>query len=463
MTLYQRSNGNLWVKSGGGMWSSSVAGGGSFDYYISPAGSNSNDGLTTSTPWAITALASKSAIAGKRVGLMDGTYTATGSGGLGGTAILWPCNYGGTLANPTIIEAVNARAAIFDGLIGGSGTQYTEQSILGTEQDYVYFKNLTLKRAKQKLMYLGGDNCRIEGCDFSDLDNQRSSDINGANPTGDNCEAIFIQGPGTGVGQRNSGNVVSNCKFATILNGTNSPNAAAIKIYDSENNTVEYCTATGMNNLVFEKSNSAGTTVRYCYGYSLYQMINGVGSNYANGTWRGTPSSYTCYIYQNLCRDSVVFFESHSNGDPTDQNVQFYNNTFYTTQDSFNAMSWRGSSAGRITCRDSIIYHETGTAGYGDIRFTDSSSLASSLDYMLYPGTLKFTSPLGGSPHTTLASWRSASGFDANSATTNPSFANKGGTAATDYKISGAALTASSTAGPVGCYITGAETIGCNF
>src|SRR6516162_10176536 len=51
----------------------------SFDFYISPTGNNANAG-TQASPWAITALSSKAAIAGKRVGLLDGTYVLTGTG-----------------------------------------------------------------------------------------------------------------------------------------------------------------------------------------------------------------------------------------------------------------------------------------------------------------------------------------------------------------------------------------------
>ena len=45
-----------------------------FDYYISPSGSDNNPG-TQSQPWAITAINTRGAdYAGKRVGLLDGTY-----------------------------------------------------------------------------------------------------------------------------------------------------------------------------------------------------------------------------------------------------------------------------------------------------------------------------------------------------------------------------------------------------
>lgn len=448
--------------------SSPVAGGGSFDYYISPAGSNSNDGLTTSTPWAITALASKSAIAGKRVGLMDGTYTATGSGGLDGTAILWPCNYGGTLANPTIIEAVNARAAIFDGLIGGSGSQYTEQNILGTEQNYVQFKNLVLHRAKQKLIYLGGNNGLVEGCVLYDLDNARSSDINGPNPSGDNCEPVFIQGPGTGAGQRNSGNVIRNCRMYDVYNQVSgSINATGVKIYDSENNVIENCEFYNMGRAVYEKSNSAGTIFRKNFAHDMYQMTEGIGSRYANGTWQGTPSAYTPAIYQNLGLNLQEFVDNTA--DDIAQTLSVYNNTFRSANASITGISiFRGSLTGRLSFHSNIQVVAGGVgSGYGHLYFSDTDQVATLCDYNVYRNSLKWNAGnRGGSPYSSLASWQaSGGGFDSHSITSDPSFVNDGGTSAADYKLNGGspALTAGQSGGPCGCYITGSETIGADF
>jgi hypothetical protein len=56
-----------------------------------------------------------------------------------------------------------------------------------------------------------------------------------------------------------------------------------------------------------------------------------------------------------------------------------------------------------------------------------------------------------------ITNWRSASGHDANSQVLDPEFVGSG-----SYKLqSGSdALTASSTSGPVGCYITGNEIMG---
>ena len=84
---------------------------GSFDYYISPTGSDSNNGLTTSTPWALTAINTKRATyAGKTVGLMDGTYNVITITGQSTNLSTHDNTLGvaaGSSGSPTIIKAVN--------------------------------------------------------------------------------------------------------------------------------------------------------------------------------------------------------------------------------------------------------------------------------------------------------------------------------------------------------------------
>lgn len=82
-------------------------------------------------------------------------------------------------------------------------------------------------------------------------------------------------------------------------------------------------------------------------------------------------------------------------------------------------------------------------------------------DYNLYYNNgATPTFAVNGALQSGLANWQSASGRDANSRVTLPQFVNPG---AADFRLANngqAALTASSTGGPVGCYITGSETIG---
>lgn len=82
-------------------------------------------------------------------------------------------------------------------------------------------------------------------------------------------------------------------------------------------------------------------------------------------------------------------------------------------------------------------------------------------DYNLYYNNgATPTFAINGAIHSGLAAWQSASGRDANSLVAAPQFTNAAGE---DFRLVSngqAALTASSTGGALGCYITGTETIG---
>ncbi|MBX3186347.1 MAG: right-handed parallel beta-helix repeat-containing protein [Labilithrix sp.] len=76
-----------------------------------------------------------------------------------------------------------------------------------------------------------------------------------------------------------------------------------------------------------------------------------------------------------------------------------------------------------------------------------------------YVGGLETWRGDGGPAYATLAAWRTASGFDTHSRTGDPAFVDA---AAGDYRLASgsAARTASSTGGPVGCYVSGGDIIG---
>src|SRR5215469_4145086 len=100
---------------------------GAFDFYISPGGSDSNPG-TYDRPWAITAINTRQRdYAGKRVGLLDGTYNAyaachgTGAPSRVGLGV----NGGPSATSPTVVAAVNARKAILTNVDPTSGAPAT--------------------------------------------------------------------------------------------------------------------------------------------------------------------------------------------------------------------------------------------------------------------------------------------------------------------------------------------------
>ena len=114
----------------------------SFDFYISPNGSDSNPG-TQSQPWAITAINTHQAdYAGKRVGLLDGSYNVHAlcqAGGLwNGPALA--VNGGPSATSPTVIAAINPRQAILTAADPASGA-YPSKACPIIGQGYMQTKN----------------------------------------------------------------------------------------------------------------------------------------------------------------------------------------------------------------------------------------------------------------------------------------------------------------------------------
>jgi hypothetical protein len=94
----------------------------SYDRYVGPNGSLSNDGASASTPWPITVLTNpdkRHLIAGYVIGLLDGTYdmSSLSSADYDYPLIDIPT---GTFGRPTVLQAVNRRQAI---LSGGSNSR----------------------------------------------------------------------------------------------------------------------------------------------------------------------------------------------------------------------------------------------------------------------------------------------------------------------------------------------------
>jgi len=131
----------------------------SFDFYISPSGSDTNSG-TKSSPWSLTALNSKrSTYAGKRVGLLPGVYNiASYQGVYSGTSAYVPAFSiaGGDATHQTVIQSTIPLGAIFD--CGGTSTsnpngvpvigchqQQSSGSLGGTLQGYITIDGLEIR------------------------------------------------------------------------------------------------------------------------------------------------------------------------------------------------------------------------------------------------------------------------------------------------------------------------------
>jgi len=243
--------------------SSIVAGGGAaFDYYISPTGSDSNDGLTTSTPWAITAINTKRATyAGLSVGLMDGTYNisamAANSGGYSPALEVGA----GSSGSPTIIQSVNPRMAIID----DTGNSSLIRAMIGSQSataGYFHLVDLKIRGALKMCVHVEritsgrAAGIRIDGCEIYDQSYGLETDL---------TIGLFFEALDDAV--------VTNCYFHDIVNTLQASSAAGFQMYGCKRTIIEYCTFSPPVNCAVHDKYAGGnprtdqqeTQVRYCY------------------------------------------------------------------------------------------------------------------------------------------------------------------------------------------------------
>ncbi len=396
-----------------------LGGGESFDYYISTTGSDSNDG-SEGSPWAITALMSKSAeIAGKRVGLKDGTYTVPN-----GYDDNWgggPKNHGqritaaGSSGARTVIEAVNTGGAILN---PGAGVDF---SIITIDADYVTMKWLVFDEFDSAQIRLWADNVRIDTCDFRAITNDVSND---------NLGHIYFEA----AGQTTVKNpYITNCRFRGVYNDTgpsSGSNAIAIFGFSVEGMVIEYCTFTNCYAPAVAKHDWLDYTIRYCHGYDISNGIMYVATNTAG-------RSYRPQIHNNLfiC-DFHGSYNYQDDGSHEAASFDGYNNTLIMTgaqSDNRAGRMWRYPHDVATTSEwfNNIVHYVNGVSGTpthwvigGNTGCTVADQF-SVFDYNLYSHSARFTVGDLWSPDTTyadLAAWQSGEGMDEHAEVGVPTF-----------------------------------------
>jgi len=132
----------------------------SFDYYISPTGSDSNPG-TQASPWALTSINTKqSTYAGKRVGVLPGTYNCLSlSGGSYTGSFSSPAFFiaAGSSNASTVIQSTTARGAILDGGANASNNPNGQPLIgnVGTGCQYITLDGFEIKNCFNRAISFG--------------------------------------------------------------------------------------------------------------------------------------------------------------------------------------------------------------------------------------------------------------------------------------------------------------------
>jgi Right handed beta helix region len=455
----------------------------SFDFYISPTGSDSNPG-TLDQPWAITAINTRRGdYAGKRVGLLDGTYNvhALCQAAPSWSSTALAVNGGSGSTSPTIIAAVNARQAILTGADPSTGAYPTvEAGIIG--QGFLQVAN----KGNVILDGLYITRGRNAGVLFYPMQ--------GLNPEGGvtgivvrNCEVYDIGGvennnPGAIKLHFVTGALISNNKIHSVQPSLGQ-DAAGIFSFNSRSNVYEYNTIYDCNSGIYDKNSHTGNhTHRYNYleiagTYPAQAMTDCSGGDagdvitvhnnvfVAPGTWNGS--------------DPVL---------PSKQSLVFYNNTCYCRSAEGGIFYPAGGSQisppAMVTFYNNIIYSPAPTTGYaGAVRFC-SGALALS-NYNLYRIGSASSAIFGLSPVSapraiptlyTLSAWQKATGLDGNSVTSDYALSSLFVAAnsldpisyalqpsATGRNLGRVGGTASGAPTDVGAWGGGATRIGCDF
>lgn len=164
--------------------------------------------------------------------------------------------------------------------------------------------------------------------------------------------------------------------------------------------------------------------------------------------------------YQNIVRNCSTGIYVY-NDTPLRYATEMYNNTIH--------YGISGNGTGIMvgnTSRNAVIYNNLVIGNSLQLRYYTGASIPDYSDYNTFFTTVSKRWNLNyTTDYTTLSDWRTATGFDINSSTSNPLFINAGGANPEDYKLQAGspALTGgrgASYALCIGAYITGNEVIG---
>lgn len=482
------------VLSGGGGGGGGPPGG-SFQFFISPTGSNSNTGTSIGSPWAITAInAKQSTYAGQNVGIMAGTYDVSGMmfvGAASGHSPALMINGGPNSSTPTYIGACNSsgvyqsNAAILDakgasGFFGGSNTN--NSTIMGSAAgntagpsstpanwgnwivDGLNFTGFSFWAFQVGSFDASGGlmpNTVIKNCCFYD-----STNANAFTSTGG-----VHSGPMELYNYSNC--LVSNCWFYNNRTNTSNDRShfAAITSWGfsglglSKGLTVQFCSFVDSCGLygITDTGATGGTIITQCY-FDLTNAApgNGLPCGMAIMGFNGASSQSNglgaCFITNNVVKGGGVF--DGWNVDTSQvwaNNLQISNNTwdlaagagFGAASMGYRALEASGSS-GIFSCYNNLAYDNgfTGAMSYGYMAM--NSDIFALCDYNIYGTQNDFnTFPTLGSglpspteTNHTFTTWKSSIGaLEVHSSTnaTNP-FTNAGALALAYTVTSGPAF-----------------------
>jgi fibronectin type III domain protein len=394
----------------------SGGGGGAFDFYISPTGSNANPGTQTS-PWAITALnALGSVYAGKRVGLLPGTYNI---------AALMIQNQdppalnvnGGTAGSPTVIQATTPQGAILSaqGMSNNATCAMIGQGLGAANSGYVTFDGLSIQYFSLFGLMIGNHNNAnvnksgivIQNCEFTNGSALASTVASGINI----CPITLFNTVGA---------LVQNNWIHDNKGWTDTSHFSAVYCWACQGTTFQFNSIANSGGLHGKEAGNQGTTIQYNYiDWSQGPLgqngscIMGFDGGPTTGLTQPSLIAYNVLVFNYQCIDAQN--ELGTTGWLTPLSI-IANTMVSTVAITGNYIDWFEQTAGsRLLTAYNNIFAGPAPGGYG---FWLTNSDAFSLcDYNGY-GTTFRANTVGGGGHnsagavavTTLPAWASVIG-----------------------------------------------------
>jgi hypothetical protein len=406
-----------------------------FDYYISPTGSDSNPG-TQASPWAITSLqdtnSNNSKMAGKKVGMLAGTY-ATSSLQSGSA----PNDYQhpalnlpqGTSGSPTVLQSVFGPGTV----ILDNSTSSTQNPLVGQNPNlagYWTLDGLTIKgnnATAQAFLVSGRYNA------YSDTNSSAAAafgitvqnceiyNMNITGPVGSNYGGMIMQGV--------QGAIINNNYIHNITKPSDQPHCHCYEEYGCLGSQIHYntfanCPGGGMD----LKAGVSGADVAYNYFYSVGTATagNGIAAvTGADGAEGGPNSPGTANVLHHNVFDSCGEPHAGDVNSVSAQNLYYYNNTIYDTRSGSNVVvDLRETSGNKAQFYNNILVTTANSGGgnYGVLALSSGDfSNVSNNCYFLHSSSGGWGL---GALFNSLSAWQAASGSpDARSISANPVFA----------------------------------------
>jgi hypothetical protein len=433
--------------------------------YAAPTAQGSGNGSSEANATTL-ASALSSATAGAIIGVLPGVYSR--AGGAERYSPAWRATNSGTSSNPIIVVA---KYSAIDLAGKAAGQAWTSSD----------FTAVFAHSNRSELRHTGSSSNGggTGGPAFGSID------VNYVHWIGfcaDEQNAAPHRDTGLAILWSTTGSKVMRCVLYardpgyTSDTGDNHPNVRlefATNCTVSDNALSGSFAGNGLNHCCVQRYRATGTIVEHNFTAGLYNGIflkdepNTSWNEIVRFNYCANPT-YGIYIrncnegradldrvYQNLlvgCSEPIVL---QIDG----YNVQVDNNTVVAPMTNF------GGSQGVIAyfqgtgCRfQNNIFVGTLGSAFIDQQFRSAAVTPSNYNRFWRTGTA-FGARYNGSTYSAIANWRTATGQDVNSTIGDPLFVNQAGG---NYRLQAGSpcLTLSSTSGPVGCYITGNETIG---